>query len=497
MASFIGIDLGTTYSSVSYLDDTGRPQMISNIDRGQNLTPSCIEVNGDDITVGEIARRGYDWNKKVIARFKRDMGTSVKYKKVEKEFTPTQCSTFVLKKLLQDAKDTIGKVGEAVVTIPANFTNEARVETLKAAKQAKLKVKNIVNEPTAAALYYVFKNGGALNGNFAVYDLGGGTFDISIIQVANKDDIIVLASEGIKKLGGDDFDAALQIIVQKKYKDATGEDLDIKKVYTKTDAEEDKKALSKREKVNVRVGRTKTNIELTRAEFEEEIESLIAQTKMSCEIAIEEAGLKLKDITDVLLVGGSTRVPCVKESVKKIFKKEPETTVNVDEAVCLGASLFSAIKGDPEDLTPVQKASIKKLTVSDVAVGCFGTIAYRGGTHEPFNSVLILKNEKIPCEVTERYTTMYDDQTNVDCRITQSNIPTEDPDEVNVIWDGDLTLPSGRRRGQKIDITYAYDENGTMHASFVDVATGKETYTKLSDISPTVDDDDLDRFNVD
>ncbi len=494
MASFIGIDLGTTYSSVSYLDDTGRPQVIRNAE-GQNLTPSCIEINGYEITVGEIARKGLGWNDKVVARFKRDMGSSVEYKVGEKEFTPTECSTFVLKKLLQDAKDTIGAVGEAVVTIPANFTNEARVETLKAAKQAKLKVKNIVNEPTAAALYYVFKNGGALNGNFAVYDLGGGTFDISIIQVANKNDIIVLASEGIKKLGGDDFDAALQLIVQRKYKDATGEDLDIKKVYTKTDAEEDKKALSKREKVNVRVERT--NIELTRAEFEEEIESLIAQTKMSCEIAIEEADLKLGDITDVLLVGGSTRVPCVKESVKKIFKKEPVTTVNVDEAVCLGASLFSAIKGDPEDLTPVQRASIKKLNVSDVAVGCFGTIAYRGGTHEPFNSVLILKNEKIPCAVTERYTTMYDNQTNVDCRITQSNTPTEDPEWVNVIWDGDLSLPPGRRRGQKIDVTYAYDENGTMHASFVDVATGKETYTTLSDISPSDDDDDPDRYSVD
>ena len=495
MASFIGIDLGTTYSSVSYLDDTGRPQVIRNAE-GQNLTPSCIEINGYEITVGEIARKGLGWNDKVLARFKRDMGTSVKYKVGEKEFTPTECSTFVLKKLLQDAKDTIGKVGEAVVTIPANFTNEARVETLKAAKQAKLKVKHIVNEPTAAALYYVFKNGGTLNGNFAVYDLGGGTFDISIIQVANKNDIIVLASEGIKKLGGDDFDAALQIIVQKKYKDATGEDLDIQKGYTKTDAEEDKKSLSKREKVNVRVERT--NIELTRDEFEKEIESLLAQTEMSCEIAIEEAGLKLKDITDVLLVGGSTRVPCVKESVKKIFKKEPVTTVNVDEAVCLGASLFSAIKGDPEDLTPVQKASIKKLTVSDVAVGCFGTIAYRGGTHKPFNSVLILKNAKIPCAVTERYTTMYNNQTNVLCRITQSNTPTEDLDEwVNVIWDGNLTLPSGRRKGQKIDITYAYDENGTMHASFVDVATGKETYTTLSDISPTDDDEDPDRFTVD
>ena len=218
---------------------------------------------------------------------------------------------------------------------------------------------------------------------------------------------------------------------------------------------------------------------------------------MSCEIAIEEAGLKLKDITDVLLVGGSTRVPYVTESVKEIFKKEPVTTVNVDEAVCLGASLFSAIKGDPEDLTPVQKASIKELTVSDVAVGCFGTFAYRGGTHEKFNSVLILKNEKIPCSVTETYTTMYDNQTEVDCTITQTNTPTEDLNWVNIIWDGKLLLPSGRKRGRKIDVTYAYDENGTMHASFVDVESGEETYTQLSDISPQDDNGGgPDRFTV-
>jgi molecular chaperone DnaK len=494
MASFIGIDLGTTYSLVSYLDDTGRPQIIRNAE-GQNLTPSCIEINGDEVTVGEIARKGLGWNDKVLARFKRDMGTSEKYKVGDKEFTPTECSVFILKKLLADAKAAIGEVGEAVVTIPANFTNEARVETLAAAKLAGLNVKNIVNEPTAAALYYVFQSGGKLNGNFAVYDLGGGTFDISIIQVVNQD-VTVLASEGVKKLGGDDFDGALQKIVQKKYKEATGEDLDIQKVYTKTDAEEDKKSLSKREKVNVRV--VKTNIELTRSEFEKEISSLLAQTEMLCENAIEEAGLKLKDIKDVLLVGGSTRVPCVTESVKKTFKRDPVTTVNVDEAVVLGASLFSAVKGDQADLNPVQKASISKLNVTDVSVGCFGTKAVRGSNHEEYIAVLIKKNEKIPCSVTQTFYTMSDNQTAVDCTITQSDAPTDDPKWVNVIWDGSLSLPSGRKSGQKVDITYSYDENGTMHASFVDVSSGKETNTSLSDISPTVDEKgDIDKFIVD
>ena len=494
MASFIGIDLGTTYSSVSYLDDIGRPQIIRNAE-GQNLTPSCVEIDGNEITVGEEARKGLGWNDKVLARFKRDIGTLEKYQVGDKEFSPTECSVFVLKKLLADAKNTIGEVGEAVVTIPANFTNEARVETLAAAKLAGLNVKNIVNEPTAAALYYVFQSGGKLNGNFAVYDLGGGTFDISIIQVINQD-VTVLASEGVKKLGGDDFDAALQRIVHKKYLEVTGDDLDIQTIYTKTDAEDDKKSLSKREKVNVRVG--KKNIELTRVEFEKEISSLVAQTEMLCENAIEEADLRLKDITSVLMVGGSTRVPCVLESVKKIFKKDPVTTVNVDEAVVLGASLFSAVKGDKADLNPVQKASISKLKVTDVSVGCFGTKAVRGSNHEEYIAVLIKKNEKIPCSITQTFYTMSDNQTEVDCTITQSDSPTDNPMWVNEIWDGRLSLPSGRKAGQKVDITYSYDENGTMHASFVDVSSGKETYTTLSDIAATVQENvDIGKFIID
>jgi len=493
MASFIGIDLGTTYSLVSYLDETGRPQIIRN-DDGHSLTPSCIEINDKEITVGEEARKGLGWNDKVLARFKRDIGDPVIYKVGEKEFTPTQCSTFILKKLLQDAKKTIGEVGEAVVTIPAHFKDVEREETLKAAKLAKLKIKNIVNEPTAAALYYVFKNGGKLNGIFAVFDLGGGTFDISIIKVVNKN-VVVLANEGLKKLGGDDFDTVLQNMVQTRYKALTGEDLDIQRIYTKTNAEEDKKSLSKREKVNVRV--EKTNIEITRDEFEKEIKSLIHQTKMSCEIAIEAAGLRLEDIKDVLMVGGSTRIPSVKKMVKEIFQKEPVTTVNVDEAVCLGASLFSAMKGDSEDLTPVQKASIQNISVSDVSVGYFGTIATNASTGKEFNSILISKNQKIPCTVTKTYYTSHDNQTKVDCRITQSSTETEVLDEwTNIISNEELSLPSGRRRGQEIDVTFAYDENGTMHSSFIDVQTGKETYIKKDDLNPDVD-DDSDDYNVD
>jgi len=500
MAAFIGIDLGTTYSLVAYLDETGRPKIIRNSE-GQNLTPSCIEFVDNVAQVGETARKGLGWNENVVARFKRDMGTATKYKVGDQEYTPTDCSALILKKLLQDAQASIGEIGEAVVTIPANFTNEARTETLTAAKKAGLKVKNIVNEPTAAAIYYVFQSGGELSGNYAVYDLGGGTFDVSIIKVENQD-ITVLSSEGVNKLGGDDFDEALQKIVQKKHKDATGEDVGVD-VYTKTDAEEDKKSLSKRKEVNVRI--EKSNYKITREEFEQDISSLLAQTEMLCESAIEEAGLTLKDIKDVLLVGGSTRVPCVTESVKKIFKKDPVTTVNVDEAVVLGAALFSAYKGDQAKLTPVQKTSVNKMSVQDVTCGCFGAIAVRGPNNdEEFVVVLIKKNEKTPCTATQSLYTVYANQTGVSCKVTQANDPTDDPKWVQIVWDGNLELPSGRPAGQELKVTYSYDENSVMHASFLDVASGKETETSLSSLEPSTDGGDpdpnkpdIDKFIVD
>ena len=359
MASYIGIDLGTTYSMVSYLDDTGRPQIIRNAE-GQSLTPSCIEINGDEVTVGEIARKGLGWNDKVIARFKRDMGTSEKYKVGDKEFTPTECSVFVLKKLLADAKAAIGEVGEAVVTIPANFTNEARVETLTAAKLAGLNVKNIVNEPTAAALYYVFQNGGSLNGNYAVYDLGGGTFDISIIEIKGSD-IEVINTDGVSLLGGDDFDEKLIEIVRSKWKDQVGEDLEPED-FTKNDAEEQKKILSEKEKTSIKIATTKGRhtIEVSRAEFEDAISTLIAQSEMTCENAVDEANLSISDINEVILVGGSTRMPCIQSSVEKIFKKVPKSVGNPDEAVALGAALYVAYKADPAKLNPLQKQAISK-----------------------------------------------------------------------------------------------------------------------------------------
>lgn len=489
MVAFIGIDLGTTFSAVSTIDDTGRPVIVHN-PNGQNITPSCVTENNGVFEVGEYARR--TWGNapgKAAARFKREMGTSATYSINERSFTPTELSALVIKKLVKDASDIIGPIGQAVVTIPANFSNEAREATLTAAKSAGLDIKYIINEPTAAALYYAFKNEDEFHGNYAVYDLGGGTFDISIIHVSGQN-VEVLASNGISKLGGDDFDEVLVKIVSRKYKEITGEEMEPDD-FTKNDAEEEKKSLSQRKRSTVKVGRHL--VDISREEFEEAISSRVAQAEMLCESTLDEAGIDPSEIRSVLLSGGSTRIPIVRESIRRAFKKEPIATVNVDEVVALGAALYAAYKGDQSNLTAAQRNSIQKIKVSESTSKCFGIISLgHDKTREKeklINSILIKKGEKIPCSVTESFYTTHDGQTKVACQLTESTAPENDPRFVKIIWEGNLDLPSGRPAHQEIRVTFTYDENQIMRSSFVDVATGLKTEIDISMASSSDSDD--------
>ena len=480
MATFVGIDLGTTYSVVGVIDETGRPKIVHNPDGG-NITPSCVLIDDRNIVVGEVARRTWSSEREqAAARFKRDMGTSVTHTVGAQTFSPTELSTFVLKKLVQDAEKSIGPVGEVVVTIPANFAHEARDATLSAAKAAGLNVSYIINEPTAAALFYAFKSGEQLSGNYAVYDLGGGTFDVSVIRV-NGHDVEVLASNGVARLGGDDFDIALCGMVARKYKNATGEDMDPSD-YDMDKAEQDKKALSGRKHVLAYVGRQR--IELTREEFEEAISAKVTQAELLCEATLDEAGIEPSSVNGIFLAGGSTRIPLVRESVRRVFKREPTATVNVDEIVALGAALYAAYKGDKSKLSAVQRHSIEKIKVSESTSKCFGTISV---SHDEArdemrlaNSILIRKGEKIPCSVEESFYTVYAGQDSVNCRVTESTAAETDPRFVKIIWEGDLELPSGRPANQEIKVTFAYDENQIMKCSFKDVASGRETKIDLS-----------------
>ena len=504
MGSYIGIDLGTTYSAVAHIDETGRPVIIGNPSPkdGNNITPSNVTVIDNKFIVGQRARRNFQLSDFSLGRFKRAMGTSKVFELNGKDITPTELSTIVLKEMLRIATEDIGEVEKAVVTIPANFGNEAREATLQAAKDAGLDVEYIIDEPTAAALCYAFESGEKLDGNYVIYDLGGGTFDVSIISVSGQD-IDVLASNGLQELGGDDFDKEIQSLVRAKSKEATGTDLDDSE-YTLIQAEEDKISLSNRRKCIAGGGEDIGGepITITRDEFEKSISSLLAQTEMMCETTLTDAKLEPEDIQEIILVGGSTRMPVVRESVKRVFDKAPILPANVDEMVALGAALYAAFKSDKKGLNSSQKQSIKSITISDVASHYFGTlsIAYNKnlGIQEHVNSIIIRKGDKIPCSVTEEFLTIVDGQVTVQCEITQSMSLETDKKFVRVIWEGQLEVPPDRPAGQKIKVTYSYDDNSIMHCVFEDVATGATCSKTLDNNSKDADESDIDeKFLVD
>lgn len=476
MKKLIGIDLGTVHSAVSYLDDMGKPHIIHNND-GDNLVPSVVSFEDKaTYTIGIEAKKDLD-NKNRFEMFKRDMGFDKKYKSsFGQEYTPTDLSSLILKDLFKIAKSKVGDISEAVVTVPANFTNQAREATLEAGKMAGFNVNHIINEPTAAALYYSYTSKEKLSGNYAFYDLGGGTFDVSIVKIFG-DDIKILASEGVAKLGGRDFDKKLQEVVFKKYKDKTGDNLP-EEEYDLNKVEEDKKSLSKRESIKLSFGRGSDRVQIliTKKEFETAISALVTQAEILCESAVKQSGLDISDIKAVFLVGGSTRVPFVRESINKVFKKEPISRDNPDEVVSLGASVYCGCKTDQVNLNPIQKAHIQKVDLQEITNHYFGTIVVRGSfedrKYEKINAILISKGSKIPCSKSETFETIRDGQSNIECEVTQSSHEEIDPSFVNIIWKGDLELPQNRPAGQKILITYSYDSNQIMNCEFLDVASG-------------------------
>ena len=291
----------------------------------------------------------------------------------------------------------------------------------------------------------------------------------------------MLSSNGVSKLGGDDFDEMMLEIVAEKYKKATGNELEIDD-FTKNDAEEEKKSLSNRKRTTAKVAREL--IDVSREELEEAISSKVTQAEMLCESTIDEANIDAVDIRGVFLAGGSTRIPLVYESVKRVFRQEPISSVNVDEVVALGAALYAAYKGDQSELSAVQRNAVRRIKVAECTSKCFGTISITHDTarDEPklSNTILIRKGEKIPCAVAEAFFTMFDGQDSVNCQVTESTAPETDPRFVKVIWNGDLELPPGRPKEQEIKVSFAYDENQIMKCSFVDVATGRKTEIDLS-----------------
>lgn len=494
----IGIDLGTTNSCVATLEG-GQAVVIANSE-GSRTTPSVVAFSKDgERLVGVTAKRQAVTNsQRTILSVKREMGTDWVQNIDDNEYTPQEVSAFILQKLKADAESYLGReVTQAVITCPAYFTDAQRKATQDAGRIAGLEVLRIINEPTAAALAYgVDKDE---DQTILVYDLGGGTFDVSVIKVKNQN-IEIVASEGVSKLGGYDFDTELKKLVAKKFKEKTSQVLKDDE-YNENDAENDKKSLSKRDKVRVSVG--KTNIEITRVEFEESISSLIAQTEMLCETVLDNAKIKVQDIKAVFFAGGSTRIPAIVNSVKKIFKKEPISTVNVDEVVALGASLYAAFKNDGSLLTSTQKESVSKLSVDECTHNYFGTYMQTNdeetGQILLVNDVIIPRGKKIPVSITKDYYTPLNDMESITCRVTESKEEEKDIKFVKLIWEGQLEFNSKRPAGTKISVTFSFTENKTMNCEFLDEETSvkKEidlSFDSLHEQKNTVE--DIDKFLV-
>ncbi|MEC8444422.1 MAG: molecular chaperone DnaK [Pseudomonadota bacterium] len=495
MGKIIGIDLGTTNSCVAILDGE-KAKVIENAE-GDRTTPSIIAYTDDEILVGQSAKRQAVTNpentlfavKRLIGRrFKDDVVQKdikmVPYKIIEAsngdawvevkgdKFAPPQVSAEVLKKMKKTAEDYLGEpVTEAVITVPAYFNDSQRQATKDAGKIAGLEVKRIINEPTAAALAYgIDKQGG--DRTIAVYDLGGGTFDISIIEVADVDgekQFEVLATNGDTFLGGEDFDLRLIEYLADEFKKESGIDLHndpLALQRLKEAAEKAKVELSSSQQTDVNLpyitadatGPKHLNVKVTRAKLESLVEELVKRSLEPCRMALKDADLSASEIDEVILVGGQTRMPLVQKSVADFFGKEPRKDVNPDEAVAVGASIQGAVlSGDVKD--------VLLLDVTPLTLG----IETMGGVATP----VIDKNTTIPTKKSQTFSTADDNQTAVTIHVVQGE--RKQAAQNKSLGRFDLAdIPPAPRGMPQIEVTFDIDANGILNVSAKDKATGKE-----------------------
>ena len=493
MTKVIGIDLGTTFSAIASLDDLGNPEVLASIEDNRKITASAIYIEGKNVIVGDKALNYIkDEPKKVILQTKREMENDVVYSidqgkwtndnDLVDAYTPAQVSALILKKL----KDYTTDVKKAVITVPAMFAEKARQATLDAAKMADIEVIELINEPTAAVLHYASLPGVEVGGRVMIFDLGGGTFDVTFAEVKNKK-VDVLTSRGDKYLGGKDFDWEIVKLIKKKYHNIHKVDIDIEnnKEYIQK-AEEVKKILSVKNKASTNIDGPKglQQIEITQEEFEESIQTYIEKIKMLIEEAMDASGMKPSRINQTLLVGGSTRIPIITKVLTKIMGKPPIKGVNVDEAVVCGAAIYAGLKTEKKKLSTEQQDALKDVNLTDVCNFYMGTLAY---VTDPLtnrkvlaNTIIIERDAKLPVSVTKRYTTIVEGQEQLECSVTQSEGPEENKEFVNVIHNEMLNLPKGRPANQPIDITYSYDESGKMHCMFTDVESGNSHEIELT-----------------